>query len=143
MQVGRYMIMITKELSKEAKWIREEVFVKEQGFKEEFDEVDEISTHIVLLQEETKFPMACCRYYKKEKEYIVGRIAVLKKYRGKQFGQLLLQTVEKEVTKAHGKKLSLSAQKRIQSFYEQQGYVAIGEPYFDEFCEHIWMEKML
>ena len=137
------MIIITKELSKETKWIREEVFVKEQGFRDEFDEIDEIATHVVVLEEETNLPIACCRYYKKEEEYVVGRIAVIKKYRGKQFGQLLLQVVEKEVQKERGKKLSLSAQKRIQSFYEQQGYVACGESYFDEFCEHIWMEKIL
>lgn len=35
----------------EAKDIRIEVFVKEQGFKNEFDEIDTISHHIVAFDE--------------------------------------------------------------------------------------------
>ena len=33
----------------EAKAIREEVFVKEQGFVHEFDDTDQIATHLVLF----------------------------------------------------------------------------------------------
>lgn len=40
------------KLPNEAKIIRKAVFVNEQGFKNEFDEIDENATHIVVYQKE-------------------------------------------------------------------------------------------
>lgn len=40
---------IYNQLPDEAKEIRLEVFVKEQGFEEEFDDIDETAAHIVLF----------------------------------------------------------------------------------------------
>lgn len=42
-------IKIYNQLPDEAKEIRLEVFVKEQGFEEEFDDIDETAAHIVLF----------------------------------------------------------------------------------------------
>ena len=39
-------IKIYNQLPDEAKEIRLEVFVKEQGFEEEFDDIDETAAHI-------------------------------------------------------------------------------------------------
>lgn len=135
------VIKVTEFLSEDARFIREEVFIKEQGFNNEFDEIDQIALHLVIYDE--KGPIACCRYFEGQEqgEYIIGRIAVLKEYRGMQLGQKLIQEVEKQVNNLNGKKLSLSAQMRVMQFYEKQGFVALGEPYLDEECEHIHMEK--
>lgn len=130
-------------LSPDAKKIREEVFVSEQGFQNEFDEIDNYATHLVFYEDNTS--VAVCRYYKdKEKDtYIIGRIAVLKAYRGNHFGQRILEVLEKNIVSEGGKKISLSAQVRVQSFYKRSGYVVKGDIYMDENCPHICMEKNL
>ena len=54
-----------------------------------------------------------------------------------------MQLIEAKVKQIGGKKLILSAQCRVQPFYEKLGYTARGEIYLDEYCEHIHMEKTL
>lgn len=44
-------IKIYDEIPEEAKTIREAVFIKEQGFKDEFDEIDDVAKHVLLLKE--------------------------------------------------------------------------------------------
>ena len=48
-------------LCDDAKKIRTEVFVNEQGFSVEFDEIDDVAVHIVGYDEGK--PAAVCRYY--------------------------------------------------------------------------------
>lgn len=76
-------VKIYDELPLEAKKIREDVFVKEQGFNEEFDIIDKTAKHILIS--ENNIPVATCRifYSKEQNSYIIGRIAVCKQYRGK------------------------------------------------------------
>lgn len=45
------MVKIYNFLCTEAKTIREKVFMEEQGFKNEFDEYDEMVPHAVLFME--------------------------------------------------------------------------------------------
>lgn len=42
-------IKLYDEIPEEAKTIREAVFIKEQGFKDEFDEIDDIAKIIIHL----------------------------------------------------------------------------------------------
>ena len=72
----------TDYLSDAAKMIREEVFMREQGFRHEFDEIDAKAVCLVLYEESK--PMACGRYFPGEAdgEYVAGRLAVLREYRG-------------------------------------------------------------
>lgn len=134
---------IFKSLPDEAIFIRTEVFMKEQGFENEFDDIDPIAAHLILFDGST--PIACCRYFPGEQPncYLIGRIAVLKPYRGRHLGERLLIEAEKDLKARGVEKLSLSAQLRVKEFYEKQGYISMGEIYMDEHCEHIHMEKML
>lgn len=136
-------VQITSELPQCAKDIRQEVFINEQGFINEFDDIDKRAWHLVVYDEET--PLACCRFFRGDtpNEFIIGRLAVLKEHRGKQLGALMMQEAEKYIKSISGEKLSLSAQLRVKEFYEKQGFTASGETYFDEYCEHIHMEKAL
>lgn len=138
-----YEFAFTSYLPEAAKKIREEVFVKEQGFVDEFDATDRLADHLVVYESDK--PIACCRYFpgKEVGEYVIGRIAVIKEYRGKHLGEKIMQKVEESVKKRSAGKLSLSAQVRVQGFYEKQGFVRVGETYVDEFCEHIRMEKII
>lgn len=143
MSVGKFMIIKTyKTLPKEAAQIREEVFVKEQGFREEFDSVDNNAHHVVLFAEGE--PVATCRYFTgKDGSYIVGRIAVLKEHRGKKFGSTVLAAAEKEIKRSGGKSVILHSQLTATAFYEKLGYTAYGEIEPEEDCPHIWMRKEL
>lgn len=128
------------ELCEDAKNIRVEVFVDEQGFAGEFDSVDGDAVHFVFYDGDK--PVATCRYYKeKDGQYHIGRIAVRKECRGKNIGSLMLKVMEEEIGKIGGTTITLGAQQQARPFYEKNGYVAVGEPYFEEHSEHIHMVK--
>lgn len=132
-----------KDLSKDSMAIRKTVFCDEQGFKDEFDEIDEKAIHIVCYEKE--IPIATCRVYynSTEEMYVVGRIAVIKEYRGKDYGAKILKSAEEEIVNMGGNKAALSAQIQAKGFYEKQGYETEGDSYMDEGCPHIKMKKNL
>ena len=121
--------------------IRTEVFIEEQGFKDEFDEIDKTCSHIVLYNEGKC--VATCRYYQEGGTYHIGRVAIIKEYRGKHLGNKIMQIAEDYIKKDSGQTIEVSAQVRVSEFYKKLGYNKIGDIYFDEFCEHIRMVKNL
>lgn len=126
-------------LPQDAKDIRIEVFMKEQGFKNEFDEIDTISHHIVVFDEGK--PIGTCRFFKENNHYTIGRVAVLKKYRNLHIGNSLLESAENEIKKLNGDLIVVHAQVRICPFYEKQGYIQFGQIDDDEGVPHMWMKK--
>jgi predicted GNAT family N-acyltransferase len=141
---------IYKGLIKEAEIIRKEVFVKEQGFKDEFDEVDEKAIHIVLYDKTTEgdIPVSTCRIFKNEENqennnYILGRLAVIKDYRKNKIGSKTVGEAEKYVKENGGKSISLHAQCVAKEFYKKIGYQEYGEVEDEQGCPHIWMRKEL
>lgn len=134
---------IFETLPPEAIKIRETVFVKEQGFQNEIDKVDDIAKHIVLFDNE--MPIATCRFFIKNtnENYVIGRIAVMGEYRGKNIGSYLIETAESAIRKLGGKCIYLHSQTRATSFYKKLGYNEYGNIDFDENCPHIWMCKQL
>ena len=54
-----------------------------------------------------------------------------------------MQIAENEILQDGGKTVEVSAQVRVSEFYKNLGYNAIGDIYFDEYCEHIRMVKEL
>ena len=134
-------IQLFHTLPPEAIAIREEVFMKEQGFQDEFDAIDASATHLVLFDDKT--PVGTCRFYTEDGVYLIGRIAVVKSHRGKHLGATLLEAAEAAIRSDGGTLTRLHAQCRAQTFYEKQGYRAFGEIGLDEGCPHIWMEKRL
>lgn len=138
----KYKIFNKFEDAKNAKIIREKVFVEEQGFENEFDDLDERSLHLELYEDDK--PIGCARMYSFDKKtYILGRIAVLKEYRGKDHGSNLVKILEKKAKELGAVDLELSAQQRACHFYEKLGYQQVGEVYYDEYCPHVKMIKIL
>ncbi len=132
------------QLNDDLRSIREIVFVEEQGFKDEFDDVaiDNISFHLLLYIEGK--PVATGRLYQKnpfDSIYIVGRLAVLSDYRNLSLGSIVLTSLEEKATHCGATSIELSAQCRVQGFYEKHGYRAIGKSYLDGDCPHILMVK--
>lgn len=128
-------------LPQEAKDIRIEVFMKEQGFENEFDDIDNISFHIVVFDEEK--PIGTCRFFKENDHYTIGRVAVLKEYRNQHIGNLLLESAEKEIKELNGALIVVHAQVRVSPFYEKQGYIQFGQIDDDEGVPHMWMKKRI
>lgn len=134
-------IQVFDKLPSQAREIRQKVFVEEQGFQNEFDSVDEQAISLVVFDKNQA--IATCRFYYDctLNAYLVGRIAVIKEYRGKKIGALMMQAAQQEIIKKGGKKILIHAQTRAQAFYEKQGYTAFGEEDDDEGRPHIWMQK--
>lgn len=141
-QQYRYVTAQGLEKLPQAAAIREEVFVEEQGFHNEFDDIDRQAVHLVVMDGET--PVAAGRVYWEEdcKVWHVGRVCVRKPWRGKELGRLVMEGLEKEARKRGAEKLMLSAQVQARGFYEKLGYSAYGGEYLDEHCPHIAMEKI-
>lgn len=129
-------------LPDEARLIRTEVFIEEQGFKNEFDESDGLCLHLVLFSDGT--PAAAGRIFPPENGIcVIGRIAVRRDFRRKDLGAKTVGLLEEKARELGAKKTALSAQCRVAEFYGRLGYRASGEIYNDEFCPHIHMEKRL
>lgn len=125
----------------EARLIREEVFVKEQGFTMEFDDIDKTALHAAVF--DGLKPIGTGRLFQENGGFIIGRIAVIKEYRGKSIGSLVVSVLEEEARKQGADKISLSAQLRAKGFYEKLGYKSQGDLHMDESCPHVTMIKTL
>ena len=136
-------IKIYDTLPEEAVRIREAVFVEEQGFQDEFDEIDSYAKHLVLFDGEKS--IAVCRFFRDKEtgDFTVGRIAVLKEYRGQNIGTKVLKAAEEAIKNEKGSKICLHAQLQAKDFYGEQGYLQYGDTDYEEFCPHIWMCKKL
>ena len=129
-------------LPEEAAHIRREVFVTEQGFTNEFDETDGIARHFVLFEDGQ--PAAVCRCHcEAGGRYRIGRIAVLRPYRGRNLGAVVVRAAEAHILAAGGKEIRIGAQVRAKGFYERLGYETAGKEYLDENCPHVPMRKIL
>ncbi len=139
-----HMKIITyHNLPPEAMKVRQEVFVAEQGFVDEFDEIDSVATHFVMYDRE--IPVATCRVFFKERPevYYLGRLAVLRAYRGKHLGADMVSAAEAYAKSVGGACMLLHAQCTAAGFYEAVGYTQMGEGDEEQGCPHIWMKKTL
>lgn len=127
-----------------AKEIREAVFIEEQGFESEFDEIDNTAVHFVLFDEDES-PIATCRVFwnNQMSAYTLGRLAVIKEYRGRNIGSLIVKEVEKYVREIGGKCIVLHAQCQVRTFYNKLGYKEFGDIEDEQGCPHIWMGKLV
>lgn len=134
-------VITYSSLNDDIKYIRQAVFVEEQGFENEFDEIDNYATHLLLKIDDK--PIATLRFfYSKEHDcYVIGRVAVIKEHRKEHLGSYIMKEVEKELIRMKANKVGLSAQVGVKGFYESLGYEEKGDIYLDEGCPHIWMEK--
>ncbi|MBR4555245.1 MAG: GNAT family N-acetyltransferase [Ruminococcus sp.] len=125
----------------DAKAIRQEVFMEEQGFAKEFDSLDETAFHAVAFTDGKA--SATGRLFKGRSGWHIGRIAVRKQFRGSGLGGDVVRALEAKAREEGAEYIKLSAQVRAQGFYEKLGYRAEGEEYLDEHCPHIAMKKIL
>lgn len=127
-------------LPEEARLLRTLIFIEEQGFVREFDDLDDAAVHIVAFDGDK--PIGTCRYYPRpDGSYAIGRIAVAREYRGKGVGSALVLEAERRVALLGAKTTVVSAQLRAAGFYRSLGYIEQGSPYLEEHVPHILMVK--
>ncbi|MGB5886219.1 MAG: GNAT family N-acetyltransferase [Acinetobacter venetianus] len=124
------------QLQQDAKLIRELVFISEQNITEqdEWDDQDAISQHFVVYEQ--KQPIATARLLVNNS---VGRVAVLKTYRGQGIGRLIMLEIIAYAQAQKRPSLQLSSQVHAISFYEKLGFSIQGDEYDECGIPHIEM----
>lgn len=126
-------------LATEAKMVRTDVFIQEQNIAEhdEWDAEDDTSLHFVMYDQQQA--IATARLLKNNS---IGRVAVLKNYRGQGIGQQLMQYIIMVAATEQRAFLKLSAQVHAIGFYEKLGFQVKGERYLDCGIPHVDMFLM-
>jgi len=134
---------IYNQLPDEAKEIRFEVFVKEQGFEEEFDDIDKTATHIILF--DGSHPVGVCRVFTDPESgrVMIGRVAVRKAFRGRGLGADIIKAAEEYAAENGVNEIWIHSQERAAGFYSTLGYEDTGIHDVEEGCPHILMKKAL
>ncbi|TMW65134.1 hypothetical protein Poli38472_009301 [Pythium oligandrum] len=148
------MPLVVKQVSTQeeltvAKAIRYEVFIHEHGFEacHELDPRDDLDTtrHFLGKQEENGayVAVARCLLLPEKRKAKVGRVAVLKEYRGRGYGVALMRAIE-DALFDEVDVLELSSINERRGFYEARGYTSVsGVVYIDKGVEHCQMSKTI
>lgn len=129
-----------KDDLKDSHFIRKVVFMDEQNvsLEDEMDAAgDEKSHHLVLYVNNE--PIGTGRILLDNNVCVIGRIAVLKEYRGKHYGKLVMNEIVKKTKELGIKKAELHAQTHALGFYKALGFVEYGEEYLDANIPHMSM----
>ena len=120
--------------------VRTPVFIEEQFVTPEFewDEIDASAVHLLALYENQ--PIACLRIINYEK---IGRMAVLKHWRGLGVGATLLLEAINVCKKQGSKCVYLSAQTHAVNFYLKAGFVQTSDEYTDVDIAHVDMRLII
>jgi predicted GNAT family N-acyltransferase len=129
-----------QEAEDELRAVRTPVFIDEQFVTHEFewDEIDTNAVHLLATFESQ--PIACLRiiYYQK-----IGRMAVIKQWRGKGLGAALLLEAIDICKKQGSKSIHLSAQTHAINFYLKAGFKQTSDEYTDVDIPHVDMRLEL
>ncbi len=128
----------------DASTLREEVFVEEQGFVDEFDHIDDIAWHVTLYENDVCIGVG--RIFALDiqpDEFHIGRLAIKKAYRKKGYGRIIMNELEKIAMANMAKKIALSAQVHALDFYRSCNYQCEGDVYLDQHEPHQKMIKLL
>lgn len=135
---------IKYNVEKDWHFVRETVFVNEQHFQNEFDAIDDYAIHITAYDDHKL--IGCARVYPDDEDvtvYHIGRLAILKEFRGKSYGAKIVVELERIAKQKGALYVKLDAQVHAIPFYERQGYVICGKVHMDEHVEHIEMRKSM
>ena len=117
--------------------IRTQVFIAEQHVTAdlEWDGLDDTALHLLALNEMHE-AIGCARLLP---DGSIGRMAVLKDWRGRGVGSMLLNAAIKLHRQQAAKTIQLSAQMHAVPFYEKAGFAVCSPPYLDANILHVEM----
>ena len=125
----------------ELRAVREPVFVQEQQvpLEEEWDALDPLCRH-VLARDEAGKPIGTGRLTPERK---IGRMAVLREWRGKGVGDALLSALMAQAWEMGWPAISLNAQVSAEPFYARHGFVPYGPGFEEAGIQHQAMRRNL
>lgn len=136
--------IITDYLSRERdiRYVRDQVFVIEQEIDrdEEFDDRDPLCIHSVVYENDQ--PIATGRI-DLEKGAKIGRVAVLREYRRRGLGTLIMESLEELAIERAQERVWFHAQTYAIPFYEGLGYRVCSEEFEEANIPHVLMEKSI
>jgi predicted GNAT family N-acyltransferase len=120
--------------------IRRAVFIDEQGVpeQEEFDVFDKDALHLMVYVDEVAAGTG--RIWHDGKGFRIGRLAVLKDYRGQKIGDLALRLLLYKAFLSGAEHLTISAQTYIMPLYRKFGFREFGEEYMEAGIPHMAMK---
>tara|TARA_Y100001970_G_scaffold240705_1_gene303661 strand:- start:5590 stop:6024 length:435 start_codon:yes stop_codon:yes gene_type:complete len=125
--------------------IRIRVFVIEQQipWQWEFDYYDKIAIHILVKDQDKIIGTGRLFPYLGNDDYKLGRIAVLKEYRGNGIGTKILKHLELIARDKKVNQITLEAQSDKLNFYLKENYIIEGDKYVMDGIYHNLMSKKL
>lgn len=122
----------------EIRKIRSEVFTNEQQIDHDldFDGQDRNAVHVLVALSETFVGTG-----RMLGDGHIGRLAVLREYRGRGLGARAVVALVQEAKKKGLRRVYLGAQKPAIGFYRKLGFSEYGEPYTEANIEHVPMER--
>ncbi len=123
------------------RYVRETVFIIEQNVseQEEWDDLDPYCEHVIARDNQDQ-PIGTARLTPEKK---IGRMAVLKPWRGKGVGAALLRALIDRACAKGWSQLTLNAQVSALGFYANQGFEAFGEEFDEAGIRHRAMQLAL
>lgn len=148
--------------------VRKRVFMDEQGYENEFDQIDDDARciHVVLYADGEL--AGCSRVFPEELEraaapdapkspscdldqgvpqaqiYLLGRVAVVPTFRRRGLASEIVRASDRAARDAGARLVKLHAQEYVRDLYAKLGYAQISEvDYEDEGQPHLWMAKRL
>ena len=117
--------------------IREAVFIREQGVPPEleWDEFDVNCIH-ALASDSAANPVGTARLLL---DGSIGRMAVLREYRGKRVGAALMHWLLREAESRQMQHVTLNAQVQAIEFYKKFGFQVTGKGFLDAGISHVRM----
>ncbi|MDN5752728.1 MAG: GNAT family N-acetyltransferase [Nitrosospira sp.] len=121
--------------------VRETVFIREQRVPAEleWDEFDMNCLHL-LAMDSADNPIGVARLLS---DGLIGRMAVLKEWRGRGVGSALLLRLLEEAKKRRIQQVALNAQLHAIGFYLKSGFRMTGEEFMDAGIPHVRMHLRL
>lgn len=123
----------------ELRAIRTTVFIEEQGVPPdlEWDGLDEHSYHVMAFAPDGS-PIGVGRLLQ---DGHIGRVAVLKEWRGKGVGKALMDLLLVVANKMGFEEVKLNAQVHALDFYVRLGFAAHGKEFMDAGIPHLAMTR--
>jgi len=123
---------------------RQQVFsIEQQCIYLDADDYDELSYHIAAWSARHRMPLAYARLVNPGGKYAepsIGRVITTAPARGVGLGRELVRRAIEYSTLVHpGHAIRISAQARLERFYADFGFVAVGPPYMEDGIAHLEM----
>ena len=122
----------------ELRRIREAVFINEQQVPPELEWDSDDTDAVHFLAFEGDFPIGTARLLG---DGHIGRVSVLKDWRGLKVGESLMKAVFEEAEKRGLTQQMLSAQVHATAFYQQLGFKIVSEEFLEAGIPHVDMVR--